>query len=149
MRGCKCYLPQRHTVHAQVCGHCRKLLDPAWTDSDVNWRELRTMLEAVPMISGPALDHAAARLASGREEFGFHYLARNNAAEALEELADVIVYMFLELLRERRLGVEDPDPQLLKAAQAAAELHGQLERKARWGKGWAGEVQRLRDLYVR
>ena len=142
IHGCSCPVPTFHSVHANTCGRCRKILDPSIVDSDENLAEFRGYLEPIPQFPVAALEHAYRRLDAGRREFGLEYLSRNNPAEGQQEQADSLNYAFFDWLCQRREGIDEIDPDLLDAAHHSALAHEAFERVRRK----RGDRRRPEDL---
>ncbi len=58
------------------------------------------------------------REGQGREEFGDAYLTRDNLAELEEELADALMYLYLETLKDRKNGTDPEWDVVLQIADA-------------------------------
>lgn len=80
--------------------------------------------------------HCEARERAGREEFGLGYLSRDNCIEALEEGADLAIYMVLDAVRHEHLYGEDADRALaLSAALDAFRAYEKVRELAAKRRG--------------
>lgn len=129
MSYCRCEHPRLNNRRPDYCRCCGVRHLPASISSDETMGEFFARLADLPGITAPALIHAQQRERAGRKEFGLRYLGRNNAAEGCEEAGDGLVYSALEWLNDRRVGIEDIDPDLLDAAHHFALAHAALERR--------------------
>ena len=139
-RICSCARPSEHVNPAKK-GKCvaeDALLDDAWMANDRTSHDFWTALEA-GMFPGEAPEwffafkaKAVARERAGRDTFGFEYLSpdRDNLAEAVEELADFVIYLSLESLKQRRMndGVDEDFDVVLSSSALAVRAFEQLQR---------------------
>jgi hypothetical protein len=134
---CVCAEP-RDNINPRFPGTCvkcsKKIVEPEYDSSDAT---LGAFFDRLAESSFPAytatrerrhlpkwfLDFhrtCSGRERMGRKKFGHTYLRRNNPAEAMEEAADLAIYLFQETLRRRRLGEdEEADIALTGALHAA------------------------------
>lgn len=76
---------------------------------------------------------------AGRDRFGFQYLRRDNAIEAMEEASDGALYMYLDGLQAIRDGVDEEKDVALTAAYHFAQAHRYcrlLRQRRRGTPGW-------------
>lgn len=119
MRYCECEVPAQslNPRRSGVCSKCGMKFDPAWLSTDLTFARFWQRIESAypgwqnPLYEPPAeqvrLRHLSrVREQTGRKEFGLRYLSRDNLAEAREEAADFLMYVYLETLKEQRGGGE-------------------------------------------
>lgn len=134
---CKCSVP-RPRIHGPSgifsCLSCGREVAGPWVLNGERITDFFEYLELFPTPVGTESPLAAvrglcrARELAGRVKFGFAYLDRDNAAEALEEAADGINYCLMEQLRyERAGGDEHAKADLYEAAHYFALAYGALQ----------------------
>lgn len=146
-RICTCESPSEHVNPARKgkCVRCDALLDCEWSSNDATvaafFDRLATTFPSWPDVP-PWFEafrtQCEERERDGREEFGFAYVSRDNAGEALEEAADGGIYHHLEILRKLRNGqAEDIDVHLQAAYHfALAHRYSRMaQAKARGNPG--------------
>ncbi|MBA2715187.1 MAG: hypothetical protein H0U55_16755 [Rubrobacteraceae bacterium] len=113
MRICQCPKPRPdpNPRRASSCVACGSHFDPAWESNDETVAEFFDRYERalptwphVPESVRTFRIHCEARERAGRKTFGMAYLDRDNLREGLEEASDLALYVFLDLLKERRAG---------------------------------------------
>jgi hypothetical protein len=107
---------------------CAKGIDDAYISSDKNLSEFYALLADLPEVTGTLLSQAAKRERAGRREYGLAYLNKDNPREAVEEIADLIIYCYLHWLRSRRDGYEVDMAALLEAVVHGAQAYNALRR---------------------
>lgn len=140
-----CGCEQREPSHdprrsPDFCGHCGKRFpNPEWDQSDENFIQFWERIEASypgwqhPLYEPPDEQQTLRlqtthRELAGREHFGYAYLGRDNIAEAREEIADCLMYLYLDTLKCRR---EDTDPEwdvVLEIADDLLSAYGKLNQ---------------------
>lgn len=126
--GCQCDVPQLRAYKGGNCQRCARLLDDEYLSNDDNLREFFGLLEDIPGISREILEIAAEREKMGRGRYGLKYLGSNNVEEAVEEVADLIIYCYLHWLRARRDGNILEMAPLIEAAVHGAYAYNALKR---------------------
>ncbi len=136
---CACPIP-RESVNPRTngsCVACGKIIDPNWSSND---QTLGTFLDrlrdAFPGEPPEGFDlfrrHCEHRERAGRKTFGESFHGRDNLAEGLEELVDLVLYMHLDILKSRRAGGdEDWDTALSAAFHAVKSREFVRQRIAR------------------
>jgi hypothetical protein len=131
-RVCTCERPSEFVTPTKkgICVDCNALIDFEWTSTDATvaafFDRLATTFPswpAVPQWFEAFRAQCEDRERAGRDEFGFRYLARDNAGEALEEAADGGIYHHLEILRKLRNGQAEDIDVHLQAAYHFAQAH--------------------------
>lgn len=135
MRVCRCTKPaiSPDPRDEGICLRCLARPSEEWTSGDATVREFFDRLEegcfplSVLNTTGPPdwfrafRLHCEQRELAGRRKFGFSHLARANARECQEELADAALYLLFEILAARREQREEDWALALTAAKHAAE----------------------------
>lgn len=104
------------------------MLSDDYLSSDDNLSQFFRLLEDIPEVNGHLLQVAADRERGGRVEYGLGYLGKNNLDEAVEELADLIIYCYLHWLRARRDGYDVNMAALLEAVTHGCYAYNALKR---------------------
>lgn len=125
---CDCEEPKLRAYKGGNCQRCAKLLFDDYLSNDDNLAEFFGLVSDIPGVDTEILSVAAQRERDGRDFYGLAYLSRNNIAEAIEEVADLIVYLYLHRLRGRRDGYEVDMASLLEAAMHGAYAYNALRR---------------------
>ena len=128
MNCCTCPIPREKSYDPGSCRNCGKRLDPSWVSNDANFNAFFRQLLALPGVERSFIAHCRSREVAGRDTFGYAFTNRNNAAEGLEEAADLAIYCYLSLLHARREGRREHVELALEAAQRAGEAHELLLR---------------------
>lgn len=134
---CECSQPVRNPAPAKrrTCVKCGYLIAPRWESNDANLTRFfnrLTSCQSAPITLSEFLAHCERREVAGRDRFGFLYLTRDNIAECAEELADALIYMYLEQLSAERDGdPDDGDDLAYQVAFHAAEAYQALAELAR------------------
>ena len=138
MRICACPTPIESINPRKKgkCVRCCSSLDPEWDQTDENFRAFWDRVEAsypgwqAPLYEPP--DHQQTlrlqtmhREAAGRGNFGHAYLSRDNLREAREEIADCLMYLYLDTLRCKRDGM---DPEWDVTLEIAEDLLSAYEK---------------------
>ena len=118
---CPCDEPVRSTDPRREgsCSKCGYRFDPAWDQTDAGFRAFWDRIESSfpgwqnPFYEPPDTQQTLRlqtmhRERSGRKQFGYAYLSRDNLKEAREEIADCLMYLYLDTLRCERDGM-DPE----------------------------------------
>lgn len=132
MSECRCRKPlvTADPRHKNICGRCAHPIKGPGISTDETAREFFDRLEAgIFPIRTPAKErrsfHAIRKLAedrerAGRDEFGVDYLSHDWLGNVSEEIADVLVYLYLRDLRTvRETGGHDGLAILLQACRVA------------------------------
>lgn len=126
------------------CAKCGRPIDSELINPDRQLAAFFDHLEAAargagkkaPPIFVAFREHCEMRERIGRERFGVGYLAKDNAAEALEECCDTAIYMALDAIRYSRQHGEDADLSLaLTAAFHAYRSYEAVRRLAAKRRG--------------
>lgn len=142
---CSCAKPEPalNPRHLGDCVRCAKPIAGKWVVDDNRMAEFFELLGRYNELGDSAIEdfdafrwHCEHRERWGRDRFKLAYLARDNAAEGLEEGADLAIYACLEYWKMHR-GRFDPDvaADLLDAAYHAALAHAALRRAQARRKG--------------
>lgn len=110
------------------CQRCARVLDDQYLSNDANLSEFFGLVSDIPGIDRNLLEVAAQRERMGREEYGLKYLGRDNIGEAVEEIADLIIYCYLHWLKAKRDGVYLDMAPLIEAAVHGAYAYNALKR---------------------
>jgi len=120
-RECDCPTPQDAGKNRPgYCRICGGRISERWTSNDRTIQEFMDHLLSLPGVDPALIHQCVKRERTGREEFGHKFLARENEAEALEELADFVNYLLFRVLRARREGRPEKLEFVLQAAHHAA-----------------------------
>jgi len=130
--GCQCRVPQLRAYKGRNCQRCARLLDDEYLSNDENLSEFFGLLGEIPGVDKRLLEVAANREREGRTEYGLRYLGRNNISEAVEEVADLIIYCYLHWLKAKRDGVILEMAPLIEAAMYGAYAYNALKRCTQW-----------------
>lgn len=134
MKGCNCPAPYESSDSrkAGTCNRCGKLINPEHLSSDSNVREFfDNFARGLPTITPAFHDlrrQCELRERAGRSQFGLRYLGRDNQREGLEEEADGVNYVYFDLLKCDREGI---DPDLDLAMTEAYHLYKAYEANRR------------------
>lgn len=126
--GCQCETPQLRAYRGSNCQRCARLLDDEYLSNDANLTEFFGLVSDIPGIDSSILEVAAQRERMGREEYGLKYLGRDNISEAVEEIADLMIYCYLHWLKAKREGVYLDMAPLIEAAVHGAYAYNALKR---------------------
>ena len=121
LRICECERPHRSSNPRSEgrCAQCGYVFGPEWNQSDENFAAFWERIEEAypgwvnPLYEPPDTQQTLRlqtmhREKAGRRHFGYAYLSRDNIVEAREEVADCLMYLYLDTLRAIRDG-EDPE----------------------------------------
>lgn len=133
MSECDCRIPRPHPK-PEKRGWCRcgLRLGEGWESNDHNLDTFFNYLNSCQNVPATIAEFEALcerRERHGRDHFGFAYLDRDNIAEAAEEAADLLLYMYLHQLGAERKGDADEGRDLAyTAAFHAAQAYDALVR---------------------
>lgn len=128
--------PRKPATHCGKCGHPK---DPAWDQTDEQFNAFWDRIESsyagwqFPLYEPPDEQQTLRlqtthRELAGRKHFGYAYLCRDNLREAREELADALLYVYLDTLKNVREG-DDPEwDVVLEIADDLLSAYGKLNQ---------------------
>lgn len=139
---CKCPKPEpavnpRHEGTCVKCGYSMAPFDQSDENFAAFWERIESSYPGWQFVGyEPPDEHQTLRLQTthrelaGRTQFGYDYLQpeRDNFREAREELADALIYLYLETLKNRRDG-DDPEwDVVLEIADDLLSAYGKLNQ---------------------
>lgn len=143
---CGCERPVRSLDPRRegACAKCGLAFDPEWDQSDSNFQAFWERIESsypgwrsrwVPNWEPPDEQQTLRlqtqhRERAGRGQFGYDYLSpqRNNLREAREELADALLYVYLDTLKCKRDGMDPEWDVVLEIADDLLSAYGKLDQ---------------------
>ena len=138
---CECPLPIRSTDPRREgkCARCGGIFNRIWDQTDENFRAFWGRIESsypgwqFPLYEPPDEQQTLRlqtqhRERAGRGQFGYAYLNRDNVREAREELADALMYLYLDTLRSARAGEEAEWDVVLSIADDLISAYGKLHQ---------------------
>jgi hypothetical protein len=123
LNACRCKKPRINERNPDFCRTCGVRLSEEWLSTDENVSEFFDLVAPSPDVHDHFIQHCRDRERAGRDEFGLSYLIRDNEHEAMEEVADFAIYMYLTGLQRRRQGRYHHEAKALEAVRHAAIAH--------------------------
>ena len=121
------------------CAKCSHPKHPDWDQTDEAFTAFWERIESTragwqyPLYEPPDEEQTLRlqtmhRELAGRKHFGYAYLQRDNIREAREELADALLYVYLDTLKNKREG-DDPEwDVVLEIADDLLSAYGKLNQ---------------------
>lgn len=138
MSDCACPRPVRSLdPRSSGCASCGGSFGSDWNQTDENFAAFWDRIEASyagwqhPLYEPPDEQQTLRlqtqhREQAGRGEFGYAYLDRDNIREAREEIADALLYVYLDVLKCRREGQDPEWDVVLEIADDLLSAYGKL-----------------------
>lgn len=130
MRSCSCQSPSPKPQRPDTCVRCGIKLKPDTICNDATMAEFFNRLsDAFPDDPEWLKDFrigCESRELAGRKKFGWAYFDRNNLREAEEEFFDGANYAMMEVLKNRRDGMDDQLDMALIVAWHASHAYAAL-----------------------
>lgn len=126
--GCHPPNPSHRDGKSEWCAQCGGHIDPEWAITLDNTRAyLRRLEDAAPNIAPDSFDRFEAqvlrRQKAGESTFRQSGLAKDVQAECCEEATDAAMYAVIQLLKERRAGMDEEWDIALEIGVCAARIY--------------------------
>ena len=141
LRTCQCEKPHRSSNPRSegTCAQCGYPFGAEWDQTTANFNAFWERIESsyagwqFPLYEPPDEQQTLRlqtqhRELAGRKQFGYSYLSRDNLREAREEIADCLMYLYLDTLRCEREGADPEWDVVLSIADDLLSAYGKFDQ---------------------